>query len=103
MNIEVKYDVGDKINLQFTHTLNEYENCSFCNGTGEIQGADNTILPCPRCNGQKRIRKTQIQMSTDTIRNIIVRYESEHMTKPEILYQTINGATIQQEDVVKKL
>lgn len=103
MNIVVNYNIGDKVNLQVVHMLNEYETCSFCGGTGEVQGADNTVLPCPKCNGQKQTRKTQIQIGTDIIRNIIVRYESEHMVKPEILYQTINGAIIQQEEIIEKL
>ncbi len=100
MNIEVKYNIGDKIKFKTAQQLDEYETCSFCNGNKQIQGADNTVLPCPKCNGRGITRKVLVTDKIETIYNIMVSYNSMDMGQAQISYQIANGAFIQQDDII---
>lgn len=99
MNIEVKYNIGDNVQYRMRQELNQYEICGFCNGNKQIQGADHTVLPCPKCNGYGQVKKINYQDYSGIINNIIINYDANHMTTPEIIY-FIESIPIKQENII---
>jgi hypothetical protein len=99
MNIDVKYNIGDNVKYYIINTLDMYETCSFCNGRTEIQGADHTILPCPKCNGRGATRIIRTEEKTGIITDINVYFDSSNMKVPIIMY-VVNGSTVAQNDIV---
>lgn len=100
MNIEMKYNIGDHIQWRIGNTTEQMEICSFCNGTGEVQGADNTILPCPKCKGFKQTRVLSYQFYDDIIKNFSIIYVPEEMVKPQISYLTQNNNYVSEEIII---
>lgn len=100
MNIEIKYNIGDVIKYRTTNTTTETAPCTFCNGSKTIQGHDNSVLPCPRCNGTGIMHLTETREGTATINQFSVNYDSGSNTVPTIIYRTPNGQ-FKQEDIIE--
>lgn len=103
MNIDIKYNIGDKVKWRKSQELNQYETCSFCNGAKEVQGADNTVLPCPKCHGRGT---TKVLGYIDGIGKIIgmsINYNSEYMTKLIVAYRLTDGIDVEQDEIVEKI
>ena len=91
MNIEIKYNVGDKIQWRIGKQTEELEDCSFCNGIGQIQGHDNSILRCPKCNGFKKYPVLRYVDGESTVQGIVVSWSSFDAADPTIVYHTEKG------------
>ena len=98
MTIEVRYNIGDEITWRVTQNSSRQEICSFCSGTGEVQGADNTILPCPKCNGIKQTPVKEYREGRSIVDSIYVSYDSNDKRGVMIVYGTSSGS-INQNDV----
>lgn len=100
MNIEMKYNIGDHIQWRVSNATEQLEPCSFCNGIGEVQGADNTILPCPKCNGAKMTHGHVYELQDDIIKNFSIEYDPTNMAKPKIYYLTQNSGYVNSDIVI---
>ena len=100
MNIEIKYNIGDRIQWRNINETDQMETCSFCNGTGEVQGADNTILPCPKCHGLKITAVQNYTLKDDIIKNFSIEYDPTNMAKPKIYYLTQNSGYVNSDIVI---
>ena len=104
MIIQTKLDVGDPITW-INHTkTNKMVKCGFCNGSGRVQGNDNTIRYCPVCNGTKLIAETNDSEDSDTVRAIMINYVSDQPENypegPEIVYITTTNFAIREANIV---
>lgn len=54
MNIETKFDLGDRVWQTWNGSESYWEPCAFCNATGRISSADGSLTSaCPTCYGRK--------------------------------------------------
>ena len=96
MLIEVKYAIGDKVRYRHATTIVEKEDCTFCNGSGEIVSMfDGTIEECPRCDGRGYLENEYdgTREYIGTIRDIQVYYYGDKnpgVPSPYVLYR-MNG------------
>ena len=102
MNVEVKYNIGDEIAWKYAQNSSRQETCSFCGGSKEVQGADHTILPCPKCKGTGKTPVPEYREGRSIIRSISIAYDSEYNTEPVVTYRTDSG-NISQKDVTGKV
>ena len=55
MNIETKFEMGQKVYRIHQPTVSDWEPCGFCADgihKGEVEGADGQYATCPRCYGR---------------------------------------------------
>lgn len=102
MNIAVNYNIGDEVTWRYAQNSNREEKCSFCSGTKQVQGADHTVLPCPKCQGKGITPVPEYREGRSVITGILVNYDSSYNKEPVISYRTDTG-TIKQEDITGKV
>lgn len=115
MQINILYDVGDKIRYVQPHQQEIVKNCSCCAGTGQIVGRDGLIYECGECEGSgiKRTGKYRVttEERTGTISSVHVAYDS-NMCRGRgkdlgyvYIYYNVpqNHYNIDQEDIIEKI
>ena len=102
MNIVVEYSIGDEVTWRYAQNSNREEKCSFCGGAKEVQGADHTVLPCPKCHGKGTTPVPEYREGRSIITGIIVNYDSSYNDAPIINYRTDSGS-IKQDDITGKV
>lgn len=55
ITVETKFKVGDGVWFADLFYDKKPVPCTFCNTTGIVTGADNTVRSCPKCYGQKQV------------------------------------------------
>ena len=78
MNIAVNYNIGDEVTWRYAQNSNREEKCSFCGGAKEVQGADHTVLPCPKCHGKGTTLVPEYREGRSIITGITVNYDSSY-------------------------
>jgi len=105
MLIEVKYNIDDYIKWKKKVQKQEKETCPFCNGAKNVQGHDNSILPCPRCYGVGMVNKTEYINGEGNIIAIQVTYDSHRLKDfpngPKVIYWTDRG-DVEQSDIIEE-
>ena len=110
MTIDVKYNIGDSIRYieKISHLV--WDLCSCCKGEKYIIGADGEQYECPKCEGNGKIRKENLNVEdekTGTIKSIHIHYDSDissYHGKPDIYYTIPQSFYhIQQADVLGKI
>lgn len=79
MNINVRYNIGDKVSWRIPQTGSDDIICPFCNGTKIVQGHDGSTLPCPKCNGRGTVKTIEYREGSSTITGINVMYNSDDL------------------------
>ena len=110
MTIDVKYNIGDRIQYIEKKFHEVWENCPCCNGKKYIIGADKEKYECPNCEGHGKVYERNEPVEEEkagTIKTIHVYYDSDmdsYHGRPRIYY-TISRSVhhIQQEDILGKI
>lgn len=90
MNIDVKYDVGDKVVYKKRETEFREETCSCCGGKGSIIGVDGKTYICGHCDGSGTTIKGpyvgKIVEKEGIVQSVHVRYDSDKGRVDSIYY-----------------
>lgn len=89
MDIKTKFNIGDHIHQVYLDSIAVEQDCTFCNATGIIKGADSTEAHCPKCfmtvNKGKVVHMVNKLLVNSDLKvqgiNISVKF-----TKPRVVY-----------------
>jgi len=71
MELETKYNFGDKVHQIWKDFGQKWIECPFCSGEGRIFGKDKSMIFCPECLGRKgRTEQTVIKWAVHNILTI---------------------------------
>jgi len=111
MNINVKYNIGDKIRYFEKDSVPIFKICPCCGGRTYIMGLDSMVYKCPNCEGDGQIytgeTKIEKQEKIGIIKAIHINYDSDSdyykKRGPEIYYTvssiSSNSYNIEQNDI----